>query len=262
MQLFIAHCNAMRESHQVHPSASNQPDSILHPATTRSHPATIMTNQPADPPVDTSGYPSPLNTQFLSQSGNYNQAATGVPWFKSSLFNLLPFLQKTHVPSTFETRTAYPAHFPRTTQNNQQMANNPRLLHVHVLPIQARPKSLPPPYRSTPYSTQLPHDPLSYQDTRTILSSSHTAEGNNYCPPWPPPHNSSGFPAFCHSVDPTVGYLWPNNHDPRPIRPVSQASYCFYPKRSPPPLQHCTLYSHHVTEPTSLTEDKNLLRPP
>jgi len=34
MQIFIAHCNAMRESHQVHLSAHNQPNSILHPATT------------------------------------------------------------------------------------------------------------------------------------------------------------------------------------------------------------------------------------
>jgi len=184
----------MRESHQDHLSAPNQPNSILHPATTQSHPAIIMTNQSADPPVDTSGYPSPLITQFLSQSGDYNQAATGVPWFKSSLFNILPFLQTTQVPPTTETRITYPAHFPRTMQymNNLQMANT-RLssrIHMHVLIEQARLKSLPTTYSNTHYSTQLPHDPC------RILSSSHTEDGINYCPPWPPPHDSSGFPAF------------------------------------------------------------------
>jgi len=38
-------------------------------------------------------YPSPLNTPFLLTTGDYNQDAAGTPWFKSSLFPLLPFLQ-------------------------------------------------------------------------------------------------------------------------------------------------------------------------
>jgi len=212
----------------------NQPNSTLHPAI-RSHQATIMTTQPANFAVDTSGYPSPLNTQYLSQSGNYNQAATGVPWFKSSLFNLLPFLQKNQAPPTTETQTTYAAHFLRTTQyfmNNLHMANNTRLssrTHVHVLIEQNRLKSQPTAYSNTFYSTQLPQDPLPYQTTRRIPPPYHTGDGPNYRPPWPPPHDSSGFPAFRHSVDPTAGYLWPDNQNIWPIRPVSQASYCLYP---------------------------------
>jgi len=38
-------------------------------------------------------YPSPLNTNYIQPSGNYNTGAPSMPWFKSSLFVLLPFLQ-------------------------------------------------------------------------------------------------------------------------------------------------------------------------
>jgi len=37
-------------------------------------------------------YPSPLNTNYLHPSGNYNTAAAGTPWFKSTSYCILPFL--------------------------------------------------------------------------------------------------------------------------------------------------------------------------
>jgi len=93
LQSFLAHRNAMQTFQPSHPS-TNSPNHCNLPLTAiRSIPEQDMTNHSVDFVAATWRHPSPLNTQFLLPSGNYNNAANGVHWFKSSLFFLLPFLQ-------------------------------------------------------------------------------------------------------------------------------------------------------------------------
>jgi len=93
LQLFIAHRNAMPTAQPSHLSTNSLNNCTLPLAAIRSIPEQNMTNQSVDSLAATQRYPSPLNTQFLLPSGQYNNAATGVPWFKSSLFSLVPFQQ-------------------------------------------------------------------------------------------------------------------------------------------------------------------------
>jgi len=132
MQLFTKQCNTLNESQLSHHSALSRFHYTLPLDATRSQPEQIMIHKSADPPFDTSGYPSPLNTQFLLASSDYNTAAIGVSWFNSSRFFLLPFFRKIkhcqpsrHEPppqlndkcSTGTTRTTYtsPIHDCRVT---------------------------------------------------------------------------------------------------------------------------------------------------
>jgi len=117
------------------------------------------------------------------------------------------------------------------------------------------------------------HDQLPYRTIRipTTSSPSHIDDGTIYRPPWPPPHGPFYYcPTTSNSVDPTSYNFWPTTHGPsghrclitRPSRPDLQDSYCLAHSRlrKPPPSR--TISLHCVTLPTSLTEDKNLLRPP
>jgi len=111
-------------------------------------------------PANTFGYPSSLNVQFLLSSGNYNSTATGVPWFKHSLFFLLPFLQKFKAMPHFETQTISSTHFTQTMQystNNIQTVLNIAQLrsrpHVPDPIAQVRPQFLPNAYRNASYCT-------------------------------------------------------------------------------------------------------------
>jgi len=103
MQLFTKQCNTLNESQLSHHSALSRFHYTLPLDATQSQPEQIMIHKSADPPFDTSGYPSPLNTQFLLASGDYNTAVIGVSWFNSSRFFLLPFFQKNQALPTFET---------------------------------------------------------------------------------------------------------------------------------------------------------------
>ncbi len=102
LQLFIAHRNAMQLSQLPHLSTNSPSHCTLPLAAIQSIPKQNTTNQSIDSLAATWRYPSPLNTQFLLPSGHYNNAATGVPWFKSSLFSLVPFQQRTKVMPLFE----------------------------------------------------------------------------------------------------------------------------------------------------------------
>jgi len=261
LQAFIKQSNAIQASQQTHIPEQSPPHCTSHHVEPRSQPEQITNYYSADPSAAISGLPSCLNTQYLLPSGNYNHEATGVPWFKSSLFDLLPFLQHNQTTPLSAIRTAYPANFLRTIPYCTTDAPiTPRLTSRPQVPInteQVRPKFPPfeygntiystvpthqPPYETirtpmtlspfeygnTPYSTVPTHRPT-YKTIHTpmTLSTSHTADGNIYRPPWPLPHDySSGYSAFSHSVplgpDPS-GYLcrilWPS-------RPIPQASYC------------------------------------
>jgi len=275
MQIFIAQRNATREPQPLHLSVQSWPHRTLPLTAIRSQPDKNMINQPVDASsIDTSGYPSPLNSQFLSPSGDYNHAATGVPWFQSSLFSLLPFMRKNTSTSSLETRTTSSADFIRAMQyvtNNTQTVPN-IAQYVPVPTAQDRPQSLLSADSNPSYSTMPSHDPPQYQTERTIrtLPRSHTDGGTIYRPPWPPPYDSSGRPAFSRSANSKSGQRWHTNHDQsghlcliiRPTRHVSQASYFLNHRRPPTPPQYRILSLHCVSLPTSLTEDKNLLRPP
>jgi len=211
---------------------------------------------------------------MLLSSGNYNYAATGVPWFKSSLFFLLLLLQKIQAIPTLETQTASSAHFLQTAQYSINNAPTiPWLMsrpHIPVTTEQVRPELLPTAYSNTPYSALLSHDlpPYWIIHTIAILPPSYTDDGTTYCPPWLLPNVLSVLPAFRHSVDLRLGNFWPTNPDQSGhlqcltiwlIRHISQVSYCSYHIRLWPPLQYHTLFSYCVTPPASMTEDKNLL---
>ncbi len=297
LQAFIKQSNTIQTSPQTLIPEQSLPHSTSHPVEPRSKPDKITNSYSADPSATISGLPSCLNTQYLLPSGNYNYEATGVPWFKSSLFDLLPFLQHNQTTPLSVIRTAYPANLLRIPYCTTDAPTTPRLTSRPQVPItteQVRPKfqpfkygnkihstvpthqltyetirtpmTLSPfEYSNTPYySTGPTHQPI-YETIRTpmILSTSHTDDGNIYRPPWPPPHvYSSGYPAFSHSVplgpDPS-GYLCPILW---PSRPIPQASYCSNHRRPRSPSLYRTRTSYWVSLPTSLTEDKNLLRPP
>jgi len=117
------------------------------------------------------------------------------------------------------------------------------------------------------------HDPPPYRTLRIPTASSppHTDDGTIYRPPWPPPHSPRCCPTVStSSVDPKPDHFWPTTQGQsghrrlitRPSGPVLQASYCLAHSHIRPPLPSSTLSLHCVTIPTSLTEDKNLLRPP
>jgi len=103
MQIFIKQRNTLSKSQLSYQSAPSNPHCTLPLAATRPQLEQIMIHKSVDPPVDTSGYPSPLNTQFLLASGDYNTAVTSIHWFNSSLFCLLPFFQKKQALPTCET---------------------------------------------------------------------------------------------------------------------------------------------------------------
>jgi len=115
MQAFIKQCNAIQASQQTHIPEQNPSHCTSHHVEPGSKPEKILNNCSADPLAAISGLPSCLNTQYLCPSGNYNHEATRVPWFKSSLFDLLPFLQHNQTMPLLATQTAYPANFFRTT---------------------------------------------------------------------------------------------------------------------------------------------------
>jgi len=117
------------------------------------------------------------------------------------------------------------------------------------------------------------HDSPPYRTLRIPTASSppHTDDGTIYRPPWPPPYGPRCCPTVStSSVDPKPDHFWPTTQGQsghrrlitRPSRPVLQASYCLAHSHIRPPLPSRTLSLHCVTIPTSLTEDKNLLRPP
>jgi len=175
-----------------------------------------------------------MNTQFLLPSSDYNHEASRVPWFKSSLFFLLPFLQKIQALPTFETRTVSSAYFLQSTQyfmhNIHMASNNTQLSNRSYVPItteQVRPQFLPTAYSSTPYSALPMHDLATIVSEHMYPHHPFTFQhGTTYHRLWPLPHYLSGFP----------GYFWPKNHNQSvhlclsnwTIRPVSQASHCFY----------------------------------
>ena len=141
--------------------------------------------------------------------------------------------------------------------------------HVPVNTEQVRPKFLPTAYSYTSYSTWTPHDLSLTPITNMIRPPIRTDTGTTYRPPWPPPYDTSGFSTSRHVATVKPGYLWPHHqyHLQCPtIGPtsgyLSQASYRLYPIRPRLLLQCCTPYSYSVSPPTSLVEDKNLLRPP
>jgi len=103
MQIFIKQHNTLNESQLLHQSVLSHPHCTLPLEATQSQLEQIMIHKSVDPPVDTSGYPSPLNTQFLLASSDYNTTAIGIHWFNLSLFFLLPFFQKNQALPTFET---------------------------------------------------------------------------------------------------------------------------------------------------------------
>jgi len=129
-------------------------------------------------------------------------------------------------------------------------------------------------HNPTQYQHHRPfHDPPPYWTLRipTTSSPTYTDDGTIYRPLWPPPHGSRCCcPTVSNSVDPKPDHFWPTTHGQsghrclihRPGRPDLQDSYCFDHSRlrTPPPSR--TLSMHCVTLPTSLTKDKNLLRPP
>jgi len=273
LQSFLAHRNAMQTSQPLNPS-TNSPNHCNLPLTAlRSIPEQDI-HHSVDFLDDTWRYPSPLNTQFLLPSGNYNNAATGVHWFKSSLFFLLPFLQRTKVTPTFEIRTAPSAYF-RHTQTATNITGSRSRPYVPATTEQVRPKFLPNAHSNTPYSILPQCDQLQYQNERTTttLPPSHKDGGPTYRPPWPPPQDSSGCPAISHSVDFKPGHYWPTNYDqsghlglitwpPTVYSTHNPQAYCFDHRRPPLPPQYRILSLHCVSLPTSMTEDKNLLRPP
>ncbi len=277
LQSLLAHCNAMQPSQPLHPPTDSP--KYCNPLLTaiRSIPEQAMTDQSVDFLAATWRYPSPLNTQFLLPTGNYNNAATGVHWFKSSLFFLLPFLQRTKVTPTSELCTVPSDHFGhlQTATNITGPTSRPRP-YVPVTTDQVRPKFLPNAYSNSSYSSSLPPHDLPYQIKRMnrTLSTSHTDGEPTYRPPWPPPHDSNSRPAINHSVDFKPGQFWPTDHNQsghrrgltRPPtvhgRLTPQAYYCFDHRPPQLPPQYCIRLLHCVYLPTSLTEDKNLLRPP
>jgi len=275
-QLLIAHHNAMQMSQPPHLSTNSPNHCTRHLAAIRSTPEQNTTNQSVDSLAATWRYPSPLNTQFLLPSGNYNNAATGVHWFKSSLFCLLPFQQRTKVKPISEIRTVYSDYFRHTqTATNITGPTSRSRPYVPVTTDQVRPKFLLNAYSNSSYSS-LPHD-LPYQIIciNRTLPTSHTDGEPTYRPPWPPPHDSNVRPAISHSVDFKPGHFWPTDHDqsghrrglitwPPTVhgRQTPQAYYCFDHRPPQLPPQYCIRSLHCVSLPTSLTEDKNLLRPP
>jgi len=276
LQLFIAHRNAMPTAQPPHLSTNSLNDCTLPLAAIRSIPKQNMTNQSVDSLAATQRYPSPLNTQFLLPSGQYNNATTGVPWFKSSLFSLVPFQQRTKATPIFATQTAhsdYFRHTPTATNITESSRSRP---HAPVTTEQVRPKFLLNAHSNTPYSNLPQHVLLQPQTKRTTttLSSSHTDGGPIYCPPWLPPHDSIGCSVICHSVEFKPGHYWPTNHDqsghlglitwPPTVygRHKPQAYLRFDHRRPPLPPQYCIPSLHCVSLPKSLMEDKNLLRPP
>jgi len=277
LQLFIAHCNAMQTSQPPHLSTNSPNHCTRHLAAIRSTPEQNTTNQSVDSLAATWRYPSSLNTQFLLPSGNYNNAATGVHWFKSSLFCLLPFQQRTKVKPISEIRTVYSDYFRHTqTATNITGSTSTSRPYVPATTEQVRPKFLLNEHSKPPYSN-LPQHVLPQHQTKrttTTLSSSHTDGGPIYRPPWPPPHESIGCPAISHSVAFKPGHYRPTNTDQSGhlglitrlptvySRHNPQAYYRFEHRRPPLPPQYRIPPLHCVSLPKSLTEDKNLLRPP
>jgi len=122
------------------------------------------------------------------------------------------------------------------------------------------------------------HNSTQYQHHRPLYDSSpyriirlptpslplHTDTGTIYRPPWPPPYDSR------YSVDPQPDPFWPTTHGQSghrclinwPSRSDLQDSYCLTHSRLRTLPLSRTISLHCVTPPTSLTEDKNLLRPP
>jgi len=128
-------------------------------------------------------------------------------------------------------------------------------------------------HNSTHYHHHRPlHDSSPYRIICLPTTSSplHMDDGTIYCPPWPPPHGlRCCCPTVSHSVDLKPDHFWPTTHGQSghrclinwPSRLDSQDSYYLTHSRLRTPLSH-TISLHCVTPPTSLTEDKNLLRPP
>jgi len=164
------------------------------------------------------------------------------------------------------TQTASPTHFLWTALYCTNNAPTTPWLMSRLQPVtteQVRPKFLPTDYSNTPYSTLLTHDLPTYLTIHShmTLSTSHTNDGTIYCPPWPPPHNLSGYPAFSHSVDPKPGHFWLTNHDQsghlrclntQPSRPVPQKPYCLDHRQPQSPPPYCTRSLHFLPLPTLL----------
>jgi len=151
-------------------------------------------------------------------------------------------------------QTAYPANFLRTTPYCTTDAFPPP--HDWWVPInmeQVRPKFPPFNYGNTPYSTVPMHQPT-YETIHTpmTLSTSHTADGNIYHPPWPLPHDYlSGYSAFSHS-DPKPVLLGPDRSGylcrilclAGPYRRLP-----IVPTTSDPDHHHCTALETHIVYP-------------
>ncbi len=267
---------AQLRSTRTYNSAHNQPE-----PPTQSSPCSPITQPLTDQPANTvaaiHSYPSPLNTRFLLPTGDYDSAANGVLWYTASLFSILPFMQTIPRPTTTELRADCTVYRVQS-----------------VWPINNRTIS----DLTDGYTTLISSKTFVY-DYIAMARPLDNATVDTYCPPWPPPHLLRGLPTLRQFADFRSDIFWPNRIPPhdswgslafrhyyvnlqpryfrptnpdqsgylclsiRPMRPVPQTSYRFFfhvQLRSP--LQYRILYSRCVSTPTSLTEDKNLLRPP
>jgi len=185
-------------------------------------------------------YPSPLNTPFLLTTGDYNQVAAGTPWFKSSLFPLLPFLQISRKLPPYKSRTASTAYYLRQMQHQAS-----KTLAYDLLPKRR--------LRTIPYV--IPYSHLQYTHDHTAGPSSspqywitcnntalpglpYTGSGPTHMPPWPPPYQTA---------------------QQRCYERHQQVFHCNHHHSS----QHPNIYPACVASLfTPSTSDKNLLRPP
>jgi len=115
LQAFIKQSNAIQASQQTHIPEQSPPHCTSHPVEPQFKPEKITNYYSADPSAAILGLPSCLNTQYLLPSGNYNHEATRVPWLKSSLFDLLPFLQNIQTMPLLAIQTTCPTSFLQTT---------------------------------------------------------------------------------------------------------------------------------------------------
>jgi len=226
-------------------------------------------------------YPSPLNTNYLRPSGDYNTAAAGTPWFKSTFYSFLPFLSGTRYASMATGPHTVPHSTHRSTATHGLVGPSADGTYTKALRISthqvgsfqpahlssnwyqyttAESPTTPPAEahqcnRHIPYSLAPPTTP------HMLLPRTLSTGTSYYCPPWPPPRRPiTVTPPHLWSLEMTISPVTnPSDHLPQ---------YCSL-RHSPRLLQSLTIpplnkeSSTRVEyKPTPSATDKNLLRPP